>query len=92
MPYSVERLIENQGSVVVVRKEDAIAAALDLMIERDFSQLPVVDENQTLLGMVTYESILRADCDDDIARKRQSCTDSFYFPAASMVWQAKRLF
>jgi hypothetical protein len=60
VPYSVERLIENQGSVVVVRKEDTVAAALDLMIEHDFSQLPVVDENQTLLGMVTYESILRA--------------------------------
>ncbi|HSB00826.1 MAG TPA: CBS domain-containing protein [Anaerolineales bacterium] len=60
MPYFVERLIENQGSALVVQKDDAIATALDLMIEHDFSQLPVVDENRTLLGMVTYESILRA--------------------------------
>jgi CBS domain-containing protein len=60
MPYSVERLIEDQGSAIVVQKTDAITSVLDLMIEHDFSQLPVVDDNQTLLGMVTYESILRA--------------------------------
>jgi CBS domain-containing protein len=60
MPYFVERLIENQGSALVVQKNDAATAALDLMIEHDFSQLPVVDENRTLLGMITYESILRA--------------------------------
>jgi len=60
MPYSVEHLLENQGNVVVIQKTDAISAALDLMIEHDFSQLPVVDANGTLLGMVTYESIMRA--------------------------------
>lgn len=60
MPYSVAHLIENQGNVVVVQKNDGIATALDLMIEHDFSQLPVVDEKGTLLGMITYESILRA--------------------------------
>ncbi len=60
MPYSIERLIENQGHALVVHKNETITAALDLMIEHDFSQLPVVDENRVLLGMVTYESILRA--------------------------------
>ena len=60
MPYSVEHLIENQGNVTVIRKTDTISSALDLMIEHDFSQLPVVDENGVLLGMVTYESIMRA--------------------------------
>ena len=60
MPYFVERLMEDQGSAFVIQKTDRLTAALDLMIERDFSQLPVVDENRVLLGMVTYESILRA--------------------------------
>jgi len=60
MPYSVEHLIENQGNVVVIQRTDGITTALDLMIEHDFSQLPVVDEKGILLGMVTYESILRA--------------------------------
>ncbi|MBE0681129.1 MAG: CBS domain-containing protein [Anaerolineales bacterium] len=60
MPYSVEHLIENQGSVVLIQKTDTMTKALDLMIEHDFSQLPVVDESGVLLGMVTYESIMRA--------------------------------
>lgn len=60
MPYSVEHLLENHGPVTVIRNTDTISTALDLMIEHDFSQLPVVDEFGTLRGMVTYESILRA--------------------------------
>ncbi len=60
MPYSVEHLLEDQGNVVVIQKTDTITTALDLMVENDFSQLPVVDENGQLLGMVTYESIMRA--------------------------------
>ncbi|RPI93708.1 MAG: CBS domain-containing protein [Chloroflexi bacterium] len=60
MPYSVAHLIENQGNVVIIRKDDTITMALDLMMEYDFSQLPIVDENGMLLGIVTYESILRA--------------------------------
>lgn len=60
MPYFVERLIEKQGSVITVQKADLLTIALDLMIEHNFSQLPVVDENGTLLGMATYESVLRA--------------------------------
>ncbi len=60
MPYSVEHLIANQGNVVVIQKADTITSALDLMIENDFSQLPVVDENGSLMRLVTYETILRA--------------------------------
>lgn len=60
MPYSVEHLIANQGNVVVVRITGMVSEALDLMIENDFSQLPVVAENGSLAGMVTYESIMRA--------------------------------
>lgn len=60
MPYSVGHLLEDQGNVTVVQKADPVSSALDLMIENDFSQLPVVDENGVLLGMVTCDSILRA--------------------------------
>jgi CBS domain-containing protein len=60
MPYSIEHLLENQENVVVVQKVDTITTALDLMVEHDFSQLPVVNENRILQGMVTYQSIMRA--------------------------------
>jgi predicted transcriptional regulator len=60
MPYAVEYLLEKQRNVVVVHKADQITDALDLMIEHAYSQIPVVDEHERLLGMVTYESIMRA--------------------------------
>lgn len=36
-----------------------VQEALDLMIEHDFSQLPVVDKDKKLKGLVTSDSILR---------------------------------
>jgi CBS domain-containing protein len=59
MPYTAQDLIENQGTVVTVMKQDPVLKALSLMTEHDFSQLPVIDENNCPLGMVTYESILK---------------------------------
>ena len=57
MPYQVGQLIEGQGALVSVSKEDTVIHSLSLMIEHDFSQLPVVskqDEFDDLEGMVTY--------------------------------------
>lgn len=60
MPYSVGHLLENQANITVVRKTDQIVDALDLMIKHEYSQLPVVDEKNLLLGMITHEGIMRA--------------------------------
>lgn len=60
MPYPVENLIEGRGKPTTVGPTDSAHKALTLMIEHDFSQLPVVDEANQPLGMITYESILRA--------------------------------
>jgi len=60
MPYSVAHLLENRGNVLTVHKTDKITAALEAMIEHDFGQLPVVDDENHLLGMITYEGIARA--------------------------------
>jgi predicted transcriptional regulator len=76
MPYSIEHLLEDQGNVVVIRKTDTITTALDLMTENDFSQLPVVDENGQLLGMVTYESIMRGARSFDIKLDKLSVSDA----------------
>ncbi|MFE1554943.1 CBS domain-containing protein [Streptomyces sp. NPDC058734] len=46
--------------VVTVRKGDALSRAITPMIESDFSQLPVVDHNNVLRGVVTWEGIARA--------------------------------
>ena len=60
MPYPVQNLIEGREFPVCVSPADHVQRALDLMIEHDFSQLPVVDPGKCALGMVTHQSILRA--------------------------------
>ena len=59
MPYPVENLLEGCGNPVVVKKNDPVNDALSLMIENDFSQLPVVNEENQPLGMITYEAIVK---------------------------------
>jgi len=62
MPYQVRHLIEGKGDPVCVRKDEPVSRALSLMIEHDYSQLPVVRQEGNVLwaeGMITYESIMR---------------------------------
>jgi CBS domain-containing protein len=60
MAYSILRLLGDRSKPVTCCPTDLAGQALARMDEHDFSQLPVVDENQCLLGLVTIESILRA--------------------------------
>ena len=60
MPFTVQQLIQGHQEPVTVSLQDKAQKALELMIENDFSQLPVIDENEKPLGIVTSDSILRA--------------------------------
>lgn len=60
MPYPVRNLIEGRGEPVCVHPEDSTQKALSLMLEYEFSQLPVWDAGKHPVGMVTPGSILRA--------------------------------
>jgi CBS domain-containing protein len=60
MPYPVENLIEGRAKPTTVRPADSAQEALALMIDHDYSQLPVVDESDRPLGMITYGSMLQA--------------------------------
>lgn len=60
MPFTVQDLIKDRRKPVVVRLADTAQTAVDLMMEYDFSQLPVVDHDDRPRGMVTSDSILRA--------------------------------
>ena len=60
MPFIVQHLIPEKQNLITVTESDSAQLALSLMIEHDFSQLPVVDEDQKLKGMITSDSILRA--------------------------------
>ncbi len=60
MSYPVRNLIEGRNEPISVRPTDSAQRAFGLMIEHDFSQLPVIDEAKKPLGMITHGSILRA--------------------------------
>lgn len=60
MPFSIQNLLEGRNRPVSVKPNDPVQKALDLMIENDFSQLPVINDDEKPLGMVTSDSILRA--------------------------------
>ncbi len=59
MPY-VQNLIEDRGEPVTVYPYDSLGKAWSLMTEREFSQLPVIDEAKRPIGLVTHASILSA--------------------------------
>lgn len=60
MPVVVQHLIPDNQNLVTVTEGESAQATLDLMLEHDFSQLPVVGEHNKFRGMVTSDSILRA--------------------------------
>jgi CBS domain-containing protein len=62
MPYQVQQIIEGKGTPICVTRNDSVSDALTLMIEHDFSQLPVTKKEDIFdipEGMITYEGILR---------------------------------
>jgi CBS domain-containing protein len=60
MPYPVQKLLEGRGNLICVRPQESAINAMSLMIEHDYSQLPVENEKHFPIGMVTYESLLKA--------------------------------
>ena len=60
MPFKVQQLIERRRQLVTATPDETLQSALERMIEHSFSQLPVVDDENRPLGMVTSDSIVRA--------------------------------
>jgi CBS domain-containing protein len=58
MLFSISELIDEHEELLCVQKETKIHDALTLMVENDFSQLPIIDENNHLTGVITEQSIL----------------------------------
>ena len=58
MPFIIQHLIPEPQTLVTVTEYDSAQNALSLMVEHDFSQLPVVDTNRKYIGMITSDSIL----------------------------------
>ena len=59
MPFAVQYLLEGRPEPVFVYQNDPVIKAFRVMVENDFSQLPIVDREKKPKGIITYESILR---------------------------------
>lgn len=60
MPYTISQLIADKEPVICVHLDDTVMDAINQMVEHEYSQLPVIDKDNRPLGMITYESIIRA--------------------------------
>jgi CBS domain-containing protein len=59
MANLVNNFMENLNEPVTVQLSDTFSDALEKMLENDFSQLPIVDDQNKPIGFVTYQSITR---------------------------------
>jgi len=60
MLFTVQQMIDDRPAPMVIGPEQTGLDALSLMIQYDYSQLPVVDDTSKLIGLVTGDSLLRA--------------------------------
>src|SRR5437660_7745692 len=58
MLFPLEKLLK-AGKPICIHRDKTIWDALQLMVENDFSQLPVVDSQGKLLGIISEQSIVR---------------------------------
>jgi len=72
MPFTVQDLITDRPEPVTVSRDESVETALRLMIEYDYSQLPVVDREGRAEGMITGDSIIRALNHFDLTIKEMS--------------------
>lgn len=60
MSVTVKELLGDKIKPACIGEDEMAAAALRVMIENDYSQLPVVNGSEELVGMITTDSIARA--------------------------------
>lgn len=58
MLFPVSQLLENKDTVLTIQSYTKVRDVLSLMVENDFSQLPIVDESGKLIGIATEKSII----------------------------------
>jgi len=59
MANLVNGFMESNNEPITVKLSDSFSKALEKMLDNDFSQLPVVNDQNKPIGFVTYQSITR---------------------------------
>lgn len=57
--FKVKALIERKHELICIRKGQPLKDALKIMVENEFSQLPIVNKKKVVIGIVTADSIIR---------------------------------
>ncbi|HEX2618990.1 MAG TPA: CBS domain-containing protein, partial [Phototrophicaceae bacterium] len=60
MPFTAQDLITDKRPPISVTLSTSLHEVLEIMVENDFSQLPVVDKSNKPQGIVASYSILQA--------------------------------
>ncbi len=60
MTATVSEIIRGKPDPICVKNETEMREAISLMLENDFSQLPIIDDQNKVEGIITADSILRA--------------------------------
>ena len=58
MLFPVEQLLKDKDELVKISRDASVREALETMFRYDFSQLPVIDGNGNLVGMVTEQTVV----------------------------------
>jgi CBS domain-containing protein len=60
MALTIADFLRDRTAPICVKHDESLSVALELMRTHDYTQLPVIDEGDRLVGMVTSDSILQA--------------------------------
>src|SRR4051794_11061546 len=58
MQFPLSKLLDAK-EIICIREHQTIQEALDIMIRHDYSQLPVIDKQGHLTGLISEQSIVR---------------------------------
>src|SRR5215469_2052366 len=59
MLFPLQKLIEGNDPIVCTSRNETVQRALDKMIDNNYSQLPIIDENGHLLGVLSEQRIIQ---------------------------------
>ena len=59
MLFPLEKLLQDRSPITTVWQDTNVRNALEIMIQNDFSQLPIIDRNGHLTGIISERTITR---------------------------------
>lgn len=83
-PPRASSLCVKRGDLYVIRKSDMIGQIIDTMSAKSFSHIPVLDDQDKVLGVFNEAAVFDYFCSDDIIDARRDLTISEIFPHCSL--------